>query len=80
MKRFSVTCMSRQARSVKEAALAGPVIITERNKPQFVMMSFDEFERLAGKRHFQRLSIITSETPHAIQKLLIEALDQPWEP
>ncbi|MDF0696544.1 type II toxin-antitoxin system Phd/YefM family antitoxin [Rhizobium sp. MC63] len=34
----------------KKAAQNGPVIITDRGKPSHVLMTYDEFERLTGKR------------------------------
>ncbi|MBB2830048.1 UNVERIFIED_ORG: PHD/YefM family antitoxin component YafN of YafNO toxin-antitoxin module [Rhizobium esperanzae] len=34
----------------KRAAQNGPVIITDRGKPSHVLMTYDEFERLTGKR------------------------------
>lgn len=33
----------------KKAAEKGPVIITDRGRPAHVLMSFEEYERLAGK-------------------------------
>lgn len=34
----------------KKAANSGPVIITDRGRPSHVLMTYDEFERLSGKR------------------------------
>ena len=34
----------------KKAAKDGPVIITDRGKPSHVLMTYDEFERLTGRR------------------------------
>jgi PHD/YefM family antitoxin component YafN of YafNO toxin-antitoxin module len=34
----------------KKAAQNGPVIITDRGKPSHVLMTYDEFKRLSGKR------------------------------
>ncbi|TIX90988.1 type II toxin-antitoxin system Phd/YefM family antitoxin [Rhizobium sp. P44RR-XXIV] len=36
--------------SAKKAAQNGPVIITDRGKPSHVLMTYNEFERLTGKR------------------------------
>lgn len=33
----------------KRAAQAGPVFITDRGKPAHVLLSFDEYQRLAGR-------------------------------
>jgi prevent-host-death family protein len=34
----------------KKAAKVGPVIITDRSKPSHVLMTYDDFVRLTGKR------------------------------
>lgn len=34
----------------KKAAQNGPVIITDRGKPSHVLMTYDDFNRLSGKR------------------------------
>ncbi|MGE0211438.1 MAG: type II toxin-antitoxin system Phd/YefM family antitoxin [Parvibaculaceae bacterium] len=34
----------------KKAAQSGPVVITDRGKPSHVLMTYDEFQRLTGKR------------------------------
>jgi prevent-host-death family protein len=34
----------------KKAAQDGPVVITDRGKPSHVLMTYDEFQRLTGKR------------------------------
>lgn len=36
--------------SAKKAAQSGPVIITDRGRPSHVLMTYEEFERLSGKR------------------------------
>jgi prevent-host-death family protein len=36
----------------KAAADRGPVIVTDRGKPAYVLLSHDEFERITGKRKF----------------------------
>ncbi|TLX06984.1 type II toxin-antitoxin system prevent-host-death family antitoxin [Rhizobium sp. MHM7A] len=34
----------------KKAARKGPVIITDRGKPSHVLLTYEEFERLSGRR------------------------------
>jgi len=36
----------------KKAAANGPVIITDRGKPAHVLLSFDQYEKLSGKKAF----------------------------
>lgn len=42
--------LNHDVSSAKKAAKSGPVIITDRGKPSHVLMTYDEFERLSGKR------------------------------
>jgi prevent-host-death family protein len=48
------TLSSRQfnqdASKAKKAALAGPVIITDRGRPAHVLLTFDDYKRLTGER------------------------------
>lgn len=52
---MSVTTLSSRelnhdVSSAKKAAKDGPVIITDRGKPSHVLMTYDEFQRLTGRR------------------------------
>jgi prevent-host-death family protein len=47
---FSSRELNHDVSSAKKAAKDGPVIITDRGKPSHVLMTYDEFERLTGKR------------------------------
>lgn len=42
--------LNHDVSSAKKAARNGPVIITDRGKPSHVLMTYDEFERLTGRR------------------------------
>lgn len=42
----------------KEAADNGPVVITDRGRPAYVLLSNEEFERITGKKKF--ISILES--------------------
>lgn len=50
---MTVTFTSRQFNrdpgGVKRAAMAGPVFITDRDKPSLVVLSIEQYERLAGR-------------------------------
>jgi prevent-host-death family protein len=39
----------------KRAAEAGPVVITDRGRPTHVLLSFEEYERVAGSGRFLEL-------------------------
>jgi prevent-host-death family protein len=42
--------LNHDVSSAKKAAKDGPVVITDRGKPSHVLMTYDEFCRLSGKR------------------------------
>jgi prevent-host-death family protein len=42
--------LNHDVTSAKKAARGGPVIITDRGKPSHVLMTYEEFQRLTGKR------------------------------
>ena len=42
--------LNHDVSSAKKAAQSGPVIITDRGKPSHVLMTYDDFNRLSGKR------------------------------
>ncbi len=48
------TLSSRQfnqdASKAKKAAMAGPVIITDRGRPAHVLLTFDEYKKITGGR------------------------------
>jgi prevent-host-death family protein len=48
------TLSSRQfnqdAGKAKKAASAGPVIITDRGRPSHVLLTFDDYQKIAGSR------------------------------
>jgi prevent-host-death family protein len=41
--------LNRHVRRVKRAANAGPVIITNRGEPAYVLLRYDAYRRLAGR-------------------------------
>lgn len=42
--------LNHDVTSAKKAARGGPVIITDRGRPSHVLMTYEEFQRLTGKR------------------------------
>ncbi|HMN72958.1 MAG TPA: type II toxin-antitoxin system prevent-host-death family antitoxin, partial [Rhodoblastus sp.] len=42
--------LNHDVSSAKKAARKGPVVITDRGRPSHVLMTYDEFCRLSGKR------------------------------
>ncbi len=47
---FTSRSLNHDVSSAKKAARRGPVIITDRGKPSHVLMTYDDFVRLTGKR------------------------------
>ncbi|MFP3835998.1 type II toxin-antitoxin system Phd/YefM family antitoxin, partial [Chryseobacterium sp. SIMBA_028] len=43
--------MNHDSSEAKKAAHTGPDVITDRGRPSHVLMTFEKFERLIGKRH-----------------------------
>lgn len=46
----------------KAAADHGPVVITDRGKPAYVLLSSEEFERIAGKKRFVSVAESIADT------------------
>jgi prevent-host-death family protein len=42
--------LNHDVSSAKKAAQNGPVVITDRGKPSHVLMTYDDFQRLTGRR------------------------------
>jgi prevent-host-death family protein len=42
--------LNHDVSSAKKAAQSGPVIITDRGRPSHELMTYDDFNRLSGKR------------------------------
>lgn len=52
---FSSTDWNRKSGDIFEAARRGPVTITQRNRPSFVVLSYDAFQALTNaetRRHY----------------------------
>jgi prevent-host-death family protein len=41
---------NQDASGAKKAAMAGPVIITDRGQPAHVLLTFEEYKRISGTR------------------------------
>ncbi len=46
---FTSRDFNRDPGSIKRAAMAGPVFITDRNQPSLVVLAIKDYERLAGR-------------------------------
>jgi len=49
-RRISSREFNQNVTAAKRAAAEGPVVITDRGRPAFVLMSIDHYRRLSGER------------------------------
>lgn len=69
---FSSTDWNRKSGDIFEAARRGPVTITQRKRPSFVVMSYDHFERLANRETRKHYTL--ANLPDDIFEEALEAL------
>jgi prevent-host-death family protein len=78
--RMATTFTSREFNQdtgrAKKAAKKGPVFITDRGRPELVLLSIDEYERLKGKRQ----SILDLLAMPGIEDVEFEIPRMPDEP
>jgi hypothetical protein len=69
MRSFTSVELVSSVDTVKTAAVREPVAITEHRKPKFVLMSYDDYERMQGASDPNRAYCL-EETPDAILDIL----------
>jgi len=74
MREFSTADLNKQVGEVTDAASKGPVVITRHNRPRFVLMSVEHFERLRGAADPRR-AYGPGETPADVAAMFADALD-----
>jgi prevent-host-death family protein len=67
---FSTADLSRHIGDVTQAAGRAPITITHHNKPRYVMMSVEDFERINPQKAYS-----IDDMPESVADMLIEALD-----
>ena len=70
MKSFSTGDLSRKIGDVTHAASQAPISITQHNKPRYVMMSVETFQRLNPRRVYG-----VDEVPDEIAEWLVPQLE-----
>lgn len=73
-KTFTSTDLSKRTGDITSAAMRGPVVITRHNKPAFVMMRIENYER--GKRKDPRKVYSVDTVPDVEREVLVAALDE----
>ena len=67
---FSTADLSRHIGDVTHAAAEAPVTITHHNKPRYVLMSVEDFERINPQKSYS-----VENMPGDLAEALIEAID-----
>lgn len=75
MKQFTTGDLNKQVGDVTDAASREPVVLTRHNKPRFVLMSYEHYERMRTGGDPRRAYHI-SEMPDEHVALFDEALDR----
>lgn len=71
MKTFTMTQLAQETGMVADAVDLEAATITRRGRPRYVMIRYEEFERLNNRRAKDpRRAIRTADTPDDIRKLL----------
>lgn len=75
MKSFSTGDLSRKIGDVTHAASQAPISITQHNKPRYVMMSMEAFERLNSVPKNPRRVVRASDPPEDVLEWLLPQLE-----
>jgi len=73
-KTFTSTDLRKRTGDITSAAMRGPVVITRHNKPAFVMMSIENYDR--RKREGPRKVYSVETAPDVEREVLVAALDE----
>jgi prevent-host-death family protein len=71
--RFSLTDLSNRSGEVVEAAFKGPVEITRRGKRKFVLLTADDYDRLAHAADMRR-AFHADDAPKDVAAMMLAAL------
>jgi prevent-host-death family protein len=73
MSDYSLTDLSNKSGEIVEAAFRGPVTITQRGRRKFVLMTADDYDRLAGAADVRR-AMHVDDIPKDIADMMLVAL------
>jgi prevent-host-death family protein len=79
MQTFGSQDLQRQASAIQEAAMREPVIITYHDRPRFVMLTMQEYDRLRGRK--RTVGAVTDLPDSAARQIeaLAETVQEPDE-
>lgn len=69
---YSTSDLSRKAGTIMDEAMRRPVTLTRYNRPRFVLLNVEDYERLTG-RGDPRRSFTVEDMPDEHRSLLLEA-------
>ena len=75
MPRFSLTDLSNKSGEVVEAAFKGPVEITRHGKRKFVLLTADDYDRLARAADVRR-AFHADDAPKDVIAMMLSALER----
>ena len=78
VKSFTSSDLKQHVGDVLSAAAVSPVSITKHDKPRFVLMSVEEYERRRTSPDPRKVFAV-EETPDEVHDVLMEALDRQLE-
>lgn len=76
MQNFRLSELARNWSALKHAATRAPVAITERNRPRFVLMAIEDYDRLQARAADPRRAFRVDQAPDDLAQLLTEGLDR----
>ena len=76
MRRFSTVELMRDIKTVTMAADRQPVAITQHRKPRYVLMTYDDFEKMTHRNEDPRRVYGPGETPPDLAAIIGPELDR----
>ena len=76
MRKFSTVELMRDIKTVTMAADRQPVAITQHRKPRYVLMTYDDFEKMAHRNEDPRRVYGPGETPPDLAAIIGPELDR----
>ncbi len=76
MQSFRLSDLARSTAAVRHAATRGPVTITERNTPRFVLLAVEDFETLTRRAEDPRRASKVRDLPDEETALLLAGLER----
>lgn len=67
MAQLSAREFNQDVSAAKRAAESGPVIVTDRGRPAYVLLSIDEYQRLTSRDHEEFLSALSMDDDEDVE-------------